>query len=371
MQKIKYHLTRPYITKEEEDSALKAMRSRWLTQGKFVSLFEKKIRGYNKSRFAFLVNSATSGLIAAIISLDLKDGDEIICPSFSFPATANSIVLAQARPIFCDIDLNSFNISVSMLERLITKRTRAIMPVSEFGLAADMKSIMHIAKKKKLFVIEDAACSLGSRIGGKMVGAFGDIGVFSFHPRKIITCGEGGCIVTDSARLAKKIQRLRNHGEYKRRFIDCGFNFRLSDVQAAILCAQFGKIEPLIRRRSLLAHNYNTLLKGMSDEGFLKTPQCPIDSRHVYQSYVLLLSKRFNRDSLIRRMRKNGIEAQIGTYCIPELDYYKSRFKTPRGAYKNASFAYRHTLSLPLYYNLTFAQQEYIIEVLKNILMHE
>ncbi len=365
MRRIKFQLIKPYITGEEEKEVIKVLRSGWLTQGKYVRAMEEALCRYNKVRHAFLVNSATSGLLVAIKTLDLKKGDEVICPSFTFPATSNSVILGGARPVFCDVDLDTFNISSEKIKKLITKKTKAIMPVSEFGLPADLEIIIKIAKDNNLFIVEDAACALGADIKGKKAGSFGDIGVFSFHPRKIITSGEGGCLITNSSRLAKKIKLLRNHGEYDKRFIDYGYNFRMSDIQAALLLVQFKKIEKIIKKRIELARNYNRLFNPLKYKEMLRLPACPRGYRHIYQSYVILLSDRINRDKLRNVLRGKGIESQIGTHCVPLLDFYKKNFNIPSDSCRNAYFAYKHSLSLPMYHTLKAREQEFIADTLR------
>ncbi|MBI5145284.1 MAG: DegT/DnrJ/EryC1/StrS family aminotransferase [Candidatus Omnitrophica bacterium] len=364
MRTIKFPLSKPDITQKEENVAIKVLRSGWLTQGRYVKLIESRLRQYNRIRYAFMFNSGTSGLIASVKALGLESKDEIICPAFTFPATANSIILGGAEPVFCDIKLDTFNIDVGNISRLITKKTKAIMVVSEFGLPADLPEIMRLAKRYNLSVIEDAACALGARIREKKVGSFGDVAVFSFHPRKLITCGEGGAVITDSGHIAEKIQLLRNHGLRNNKFIGCGYNFRLSDIQAAILMSQFKRIDNTIKKRIALAQNYNQLLRPMEILGYLKLPQSPKDYRHVYQTYCLLLSNSINRDKLKNLLRKKGIETQIGGYCIPSLDFYKKNFKFKLNSFKNAFYAFRNSLTLPLYNSLKMEEQGRIAEVL-------
>jgi len=368
MRRIKFPLTRPYTTSQEAGGVKQVLESGWLTQGNCATELEKRIRRYNNIKYACLVNSATSGLIACIRSLGLHKGDEVIVPSFAFPAVANAVVLADAKPVFCDIDLDTFNISADRVEALVTKKTKAVIVVHEFGLSADMEAILKIAKRHRLHVIEDAACSLGAEYNGKKTGTFGDLGVFSFHPRKLVTCGEGGCVVTNSNASAKRIDILRNHGEFNKRFVDIGYNFRLSDIQASVLLSQFNRIEAVIAKRIRLADNYGKLLKVLSDNGILKAPPAPKNCRHIYQSYVVLFSKRINRDKVKSALRQKGIETQIGTYCIPMLDFYRGNFSISGISYKNAKHAYKKSLALPLYHALDAGSQETVIKELKKVL---
>ncbi|MCK4810519.1 MAG: DegT/DnrJ/EryC1/StrS family aminotransferase [Candidatus Omnitrophica bacterium] len=365
MKRMKFPLIKPYLVRKDIQEVTKVLDSGWLTQGKFVEKVEKSLKKDNRVKFAFLLNSATSGLIAGIKALGLERKDEIIIPSFTFPATANSVILGGAKPVFCDIDLETFNLSPEKITALITPQTKAIMPVHEFGLSADMGKIMKIARQHDLFVIEDAACSLGAGYKGKRTGILGDLGVFSFHPRKIVTSGEGGCLITNSSEIAKKIGCLRNHGEYNRKFITYGYNFRMSDIQAAVLYPQLMRINIIVKKRISLALNYNKFLKPLEDKSILKTPVCPQGYKHVYQSYVILLSEKIDRDKLKKFLRAKGVETQFGTHCVPLTDFYKKYFDIPKNSYKNSRYAYEHTLALPLYHTLKMKEQEIIVRELE------
>ncbi len=365
MRKIKFPIIKPFITDDEVREVTKVLKSGWLTQGNYVRTLEKNIADFIGVKYAILLNSATTGLIAAVKALELSKNDEVIVPSFSFPATSNSVILGGAKPVFCDIDLETYNIAAEKISNFITRKTKAIMVVHEFGLSANMTEISAIAKKYNLSVIEDAACSFGSEYNKVKLGALGDIGVFSFHPRKVITSGEGGCVVTNSARFAKSIHLARSHGEYNHGFLGVGYNFRLSDIQAAVLLMQFKKINMLISQRIALAKHYTFLLRDMETQGLLKTPSVPSNYRHNFQSYVILLSRKIKRETLRSFLRSKGIESQIGTYCIPRLQYYRKNLVIPKEAYQNAFFAYSHTLTLPLYHTLTIKEQIFIVKTLK------
>jgi perosamine synthetase len=364
MVKIKFPLIRPYSGRQEIKGVERVLKSGWLTQGSNAAALEEQIKKYIKVRYACLMNSATSGLIACVKALGLSGSDKVIVPAFTFPATANAVVLGGASPVFCDIEMDTFNICAEKIERSVSRRTKAIIVVHEFGLPADMEKILRVARKHGLFVIEDAACSLAAEYKARKAGGLADMGVFSFHPRKIVSCGEGGCVVTDSGRLARKIEILKNHGEYDKEFSGIGYNFRLSDIQAAILISQFRRIEKLVSRRMQLAKHYDNLLKPLNNQGILRTPFAPKDRRHTYQSYVILLSPVINRDKLIGLLRQKGIETQVGTYCVPMTAFYRNNFTIPQSSYDNASFAYRHTLTLPLYQALRHKDQEFIAKQL-------
>ncbi len=363
----KFPLVKPSIIARDIKEVGRVLRSGWFTQGRYVQKLERLIEDYNKIKHAFLLNSATSGLILSLKILNLNQKDEVIVPAFTFPATVNSVITSGAKPVFCDVDLKTFNISVENIAPLINHHTKAIIAVHQFGLSADIKNIEKICREHRLFLIEDAACSLGAEYKNRKTGTFGDMGIFSFHPRKIITSGEGGCIITKSDDFAKRISALRNHGEYNKRFIKAGFNFRMSDIQAALLFSQFKRLESIIAKRIKLALNYNRLLKPLAQECLLQLPLCPQNSRHTYQSYVLLLSQGIDRDRLIVLLKKEGIEVQIGTYCVPTLDYYRNNFSIPWCSYQNSFFTYKHSLTLPLYHDLRNSEQEFIVGKLRKL----
>ena len=343
-------LTKPFISFKEIYAASRVLKSGNLTQGKASARFESDICEYAGSKYAFVTSSATTGLHLSLDVLQIGGGDEVIIPDFSFPATANSVIKVGARPVCVDIDLKTFCIDPSEIESNISEKTKAIMPVHAFGLCANMPEIMKIARKHNLRVIEDAACAIGSTINQQHAGTFGDSGVYSFHPRKLITTGEGGAIVTNNDELSRLIGISRSHGgvrgELFIEFIDSGYNFRLSDINSAIGIEQLLKIKKIISARKKYAEIYNMLFEGNS---LLTTPSAPSGYSHTYQSYVLLLSKGVDRNFIIRELRKLDIESTLGTYSISSQPYFKEYsahkvINTPR-----SNFAFAQTLTLPLY----------------------
>ncbi|MBK7854503.1 MAG: DegT/DnrJ/EryC1/StrS family aminotransferase [Bacteroidetes bacterium] len=240
-------LMQPGINDSDIEAVANVLRSGMLVQGKSSLEFEKEIADYLGCKHAILVSNGTASLHLALIALGIQEGDEVIVPAFSYVATANVVELVGATPIFVDVSIDDFNIEVSQIEKCITPRTKAIMPVHEFGIAANMDEIIEIAKKHNLKIIEDAACALGAKYNGKFVGTLSDIGSFSLHPRKSITSGEGGIITTDDDTIADKIKLLRNHGQRtvdgEMIFEEAGFNYRLTDFQAALAHSQFKRME--------------------------------------------------------------------------------------------------------------------------------
>jgi dTDP-4-amino-4,6-dideoxygalactose transaminase len=362
-------LTKPFISGREARAVKKVLKSGNLTQGAVSKNFEGEISKFTQARHAFVTSSATTGLHLALDALGVGVGDEVIIPDFSFPATANAVIKVGATPVCADINLNTYCINVDDIQHRITSRTRAIMPVHAFGLCADMPAILEIAAKFNLKVVEDAACAIGGMIGTKQAGTFGDCGVFSFHPRKLITTGEGGAIVTDDESLAKTLSILRSHGgirgEYYLEFIDSGYNFRLSDINSAVGLVQMSKLQEIIEKRINLAERYENLLgeiKGIS------VPEVPDGFRHTFQSYVIQLDDRYDRDEVIKKMACVGIETTLGTYSISSQPYFRKYNPNLLEPVPNSVIAFSKSLTLPLYPTMNVKKIDSVVRSLKDIL---
>jgi perosamine synthetase len=340
----------PLVGAEELELVSEVLDSGYLTQGPKAAEFERLITERIGAESGFATSSATTGLHLALHALGVQPGDEVIVPDFSFPATANAVIQQGAIPVFVDIRLDTFNLDADLLERAITPRTRAIMPVHAFGLTADMSAISEIAARHGLPVIEDAACALGATHRGREAGTLGTAGVFSFHPRKIITTGEGGLISTSDPELAQRIAVLRSHGAIRgshyMSFIDAGFNYRLSDVHAAIGIGQMGKLEHILQRRRALADVYDGLL---ADVPGVTAPSAPEGDVHSYQSYVVLLDADVDRDAVIDRMKEADIETTLGTYSMHLQPYFRERFGIADEELPASTRAHWSALTLPLY----------------------
>jgi len=361
-------LTIPAIDKKEIQAVKEVLKTGYFVQGQKVSKFENAVARYCKARHAIAVSSGTAALHLALMAVDVGSNNEVIIPDFTYPATANVVEQLKAKPVLVDIDLKTFNIDVSKIESKITKRTKAIIPVHLFGQPAQMNMISRIARKHKLFVIEDAACALGAKYNGRFCGTFGDMGCFSFHPRKVITAGEGGMILTNNLKIAQKLRSLRNHGlevsKQKSDFIYAGLNYRMTDLHAAIGIEQMKKLKRIIRSRARIAAQYSSLLKNISWVG---TPDVVSGSSPVFQSYVVLLKgKGTKRDRLISHLRKKGIEATIGTYSVHRLIYYKSKYRLKPSEFKSSYTAYQNSLSLPIYHGLKDKDIRSIIQAIKD-----
>lgn len=340
-----------------------------LTKGPYLERFQQQLKKYLGIKYAYATTSATTALHLSLVAAGIGSDDEVLVSDFSFPASGNVVAQVGAKPIFVDINLKNFNMDVADLERKITKKSKAIIVVHAFGYPADMDKIIKIAKKYKLFVIEDAACAIGSKLKNKACGTWGDIGCFSFHPRKVITTGEGGAIVTNNSKIAKRIEILRNHGGVKRKngqieFIEAGFNYRLSELSAALGVQQMGEIKKIISARQKIARIY---LKGLRGIKGIILPYLSDRVEFNFQSFVVMLPKNINRNKTIKELAAKNIEATLGTYSLHSQPAYR-RYGYKIGQLKNSYFAYQQTLTLPLSGQMGQKEIKYIIDSLKEVI---
>lgn len=349
-------ITRLSISKKEESAACAVIRSGWLMQGKEVVRFEQEFAGYVGARYAVAVSSGTAALHLALLALGIGAGDEVIAPSFSFIATANAVMFTGARPVFADIDPLTYNIDPEEIKRHITRKTRAIMPVHQVGMPADMDSIFRISKKYGLEVLEDAACALGSEYKGRKIGSLSKLSCFSFHPRKVISTGEGGMVTTDSRALAAKITSLRQH--YAENFLRVGYNYRMTDIQAAIGLTQLAKLPQFISKRRKLALRYTL---AFQQSRYLCPPTVPHYATPNFQSYILRINKNssVSRNEMLRYLHKKGIGAKFGITSIHRQPPYRKLYGRLRLTVTEEATA--QTLLLPLFPGLKEKEQEYVI----------
>lgn len=366
----KIPIIKPQIDREKLFSYLnEVLDSGILTKGQFVHKFEKQMADFLGVKHCFAVTSATTALHLSLAANHIYAGDEVLVSDFTFPATANVIMQVNAIPVFVDIDLESFCMDVEDLKKKITPKSKAIMVVHAFGYPANMTEIVKIAKENNLLLIEDAACALGSYHKDKPCGAWSDVSCFSFHPRKVITTGEGGIIATDSEEMAEEIEILRNHGSQKNaqgslEFVKAGFNYRMCEFQAALGAEQMENFQIIENKRTKLAKNYLTELANIPGLTLIKEPK---DGKTNFQSFVVLLGADVDRESVMKQLLEKGIETTIGTYALHTQKAYSSYGYKP-GDLKNSSIAFNKSMSLPLFSSLTQLDQDYIIKSLKEIL---
>lgn len=375
-------LTRPAFDETELEALRACLDSGWVTQGPFVSRFEALMAEQHRMKHALAVTSCTAALHVAAEALELGPGDEVIIPAFTWITSAHSAEYVGAKAVFADVDLATFNIDPAAFEAAITPRTKAAVAVHLFGLAAPMDEVLAIARKHGLRVIEDGACAIGTTWQGTPVGGIGDIGCFSFHPRKAITTGEGGAVTTNDDDLARRSRYIRNHGATGNpasdptaqhawtmaEFDARGYNLRLSDIQAAVGVAQFAKLEALLDERRSRADRYHALLADVPD---LIRPAHPQDKRaHTYQSFVILIREggRDRRNAVMTALTENRIQSRPGTHAVPRLGYYKNKYGLEAAAFPNAVTAEDTSITLPIFPGMTDADQDQVVAVVRSAL---
>jgi len=363
----KIPLIKPYITASTKARVMEVLDSGFLTEGSVTKSLEKEFCDYIKVRHALAFTSCTTGLEVALRALGIGLGDEVIVPSYTYPATANVVSIVGATPVIVDVNKSNMLIDYEKIEASVTGKTRAIIPVSLFGNPLDYNRLDRIKKQHNLYIVEDAACSIGSELAGRKVGTLADISVFSMHPRKFITTGEGGMLTTDNSEWAEWIFSYKHFGMSSGKqssgitFDKIGTNYKLSDVLSAIGLDQIKQVDKLLDRRVELASNYNSLLADSSD---VIVPETTLTGKHAYQSYCVYVE---NRDFVLNDLRSRQIEVQIGSYALHQLPAFShSADCRIEGEMPETDYAASHALVLPLYHDLTNDDQSYVVEELHN-----
>jgi perosamine synthetase len=355
------HIAKPLIGEEEKQAVLEVLGSGMLAQGPKVKAFEEAFAEMCGVEHAIATTSGTTALHVALLCNKIGPGDEVITTSFTFIASANSILFTGAKPVFVDIDPTTFNINPDLIEAAITERTKAIMPIDLFGLVADMDAILEIAEKYGLKIIEDACQSHGASNNGRKAGSFGT-GTFSLYPTKNITSAEGGMITTNDAIIADEARVIRQHGMRRRYYHDdLGFNFRMTDVHAAIGLAQLMKLPKFNQARQANAAFYNQNLKGVI------TPTTPKGYEHVYHQYTIRVTDG-RRDALIDYLRENGIGCGV-YYPVPihQQTYYTKELGYDQHL-PEAEKAAAEVLSLPVHPALSQEDLEKVVETINRFM---
>jgi perosamine synthetase len=390
---VRVPITKPVIGEEEIQSVSSVLHSGWITQGSQVAEFEREFATYMGTEHACAVSSCTTALHLALLAVGIRAGDEVITVSHSFIASANSIRYCGAKPIFVDIQPRMFNMDPTKIEKVITGRTRAILCVHQLGMPCNIKAILAIARKHDLFVIEDAACAIGSEIfwGGrweKIGKPHGDISCFSFHPRKVITTGDGGMITTSNPDWDKKIRLLRHHGmsvpDIVRHgakevifesYVELGYNYRMTDIQAAVGREQLKRLPEILERRRFLAERYKQLLVKVPG---VTPPEEPSWARSNWQSYCVRLPEGRDQRRVMQRMLDAGVSTRRGVMCAHREPAYPRKAwscglepedcKCPPGSCARlieSERAQDQTIILPLFTQMTNADQDAVVAALR------
>src|SRR6185312_5787651 len=372
-------LTAPKFDEAEIDMLRACLNSGWVTQGPMSQKFEQLIAERHGVKHALVTTSCTAALHLATMALGLKAGDEVIVPAFTWVTSAHAAKYVGAKAVFADIDLATYNLDPAAFEAAITPRTRAVVAVHLFGLAAPLDRIRAVASRRGIAIIEDAACAIGTTYRGKPVGGLGDIGCFSFHPRKIVTTGEGGAVTTNDEAYAKAVGSLRNHGAgaphvaedeavgpwTMSAYEQIGYNLRLSDIQAAVGVAQMAKLDGLLAERRRLADGYR---ERLSDRNTIVLP-AP-DPGHSYQSFVIRIADggRKRRNAVMTALAERSIQTRPGTHAVPALGYYRNKYSLDPRRFPNAVAAEETSITLPIFPGMKASDIDFVVETLDRAL---
>jgi perosamine synthetase len=344
-------LARPDVGNEEAAAVAEVLESGLLTMGPKVAEFEAELARVCQRPHAVAVSSGTAALHLAVLALGIGPGDEVLVPAYTFPATANVVALSGARPVLVDVDPETMNVDPGRVESAVTKRTKAVLAVHLFGRPLDWEALEAVVPPP-VALIEDAAGALGARRRGRPCGSLGIAACLSFHPRKIVTTGEGGAVVCDDEELADAVRRLRHHGIEPRGDFDIrapGFNYRLPDLLCAVGIPQLRRLDELLEERRRVGEAYAERLADAAE-----LPSADDGDTHGWQAYVIKLDR---RDDALAALRERGIEAQIGTYALHRLSAYRDQ-----GAFAGADVCYERALALPLYSRMSEAEIDRVAE---------
>jgi len=372
-------IAKPYLTKEEAQNAYDTVLSGWVTQGPNVVEFEKRFAAYVDSKYAVAVSSCTTALHLCFIVAGIGKGDEVICPSLSYIATANSIIYAGAKPVFADVNPKTYNLDINAVKKVITPKTKAILLVHQIGMPADIDSFKKLSKEHGLQLIEDAACAVGSAYKGRKIGAHSELVTFSFHPRKVITTGDGGMITTSNKAHYERLKILRQHGmsvtdlvRHKsnkiifEQHLELGYNYRMTDIQASIGIKQLKKLNWIITERRKIAFKYHAAFKDID------CIQLPIEQDGYlsnYQSYCIYLKDNapISRNELMQKLLDKGIASRRGIMTAHREPAYKDHCKEVHLTIsENIS---DNSILLPLYVPMNNEDTMKVIDCFKSLIV--
>ncbi len=364
----------PWITHKYKHNVLKSLNQRWLTNGIFLQKFESNFQKYISSTYAIGVGSGAQALHLAVRGLGIGPGDEVIVPSFTFVATANAVTSCGAKPVFADVDLDTFNISIDSIKKLITKKTKAIIPVHYGGQSCDMDKIDSVSKNRNLKIIEDCAHALGSTFKNKKCGNLGNVGCFSFYPTKIITTGEGGMVTCNNPKLFKKIKILKSQAmsissnereklaTWKYDVTDLGYNYRLDEIRSSLGFSQLFRVDQINKMRIKLASIYTDSLSKIKG---IETPIIKDNRNHIFHLYSIKITDEFplTRDELFQKLTQKGIGTSVQYTPVHLMSYYKKKNKNK--FLKNSEKLMNQVLCLPIFPKMSLKEIQYVIKNIK------
>jgi len=369
-----------WIDDDDINEVVKVLRSDWITTGPKIKEFEDALCSYIGCRHCVAVNSGTSALDIAVQALEMPDGSEVITTPFTFVATSNAIIYNGLKPVFADICSDTFNIDPEDIRRKITKDTKAIIYVDYAGQPCDIKSILDIADEFDLYLIEDACHAIGAEYDGRKVGNFADLTIFSFHPVKHITTGEGGAVVTDDEGLYERLSLLRSHGidkDAQDRYgpdaswaydMKClGRNYRITDFQAALGISQLKKLDGFVDKRNELALRYQEIL---GDIGAVTVPVIKGNVRHAWHLYTILLDESVKRDEFFKYMRSANIGVNLHYIPVYRHSYYVDNFGFDAGDFPVTEDVFKRIITLPMFPRMSEQQVEYVVTSISQIIEH-
>lgn len=357
----------PEFDREDRARVARVLDSGQLVQGEMVAAFEAAL-GSVLGTEAIACSSGTAALHLALMAIGAGTGDEVVVPAFTWPSAAHAVVRTGARPVFVDIDPETLNLDPRGLEAAVSPRTRALLPIHQFGIPAPMDAVMAAASANGARVVEDAACAIGTLCGDRLAGTIGDLGCFSFHPRKVVTTGEGGAVVGRDPELNARVRRLRNHGQdpeagLGERFVDAGLNYRMPEVCAALGIGQLERLDAILAARRRLAALYVRLLDSVES---VHVPAGARDPAGNHQSFVVDVGTSARRDLFVARCAEAGVQTTVGTYAVPVQPVFRALGYDADTA-PHAVEAMGRLLTLPLHAAMTDADVEHVVSVIGEI----